>query len=49
LVPFGYLYWYRGVFASYMTVPVWLACGILYIIFSKLFCRAPATANPLAT
>jgi purine-cytosine permease-like protein len=49
LVPFGYLYWYRNIFASYMTVPVWLTCGLLYIVFSKLFCRVSATANPVAT
>jgi purine-cytosine permease-like protein len=48
LIPFAYLYWYRDVFASYMTVPVWISCGILYIVFSKLFLRAPAGANSAA-
>ena len=39
---FFYLYKQYNIFASYMTVPVWIACGILYIVFSKLFLRNPA-------
>lgn len=42
LIPFLYLY-QQGVFPSYMTVPVWLTCGLLYIVFAKLFLR-PASA-----
>jgi purine-cytosine permease-like protein len=38
---FFYLYKTYNIFASYMTVPVWLACGILYVVFSKLFLRQP--------
>jgi hypothetical protein len=36
------------VFPSYLTVPVWISCGILYIVFAKVFCRTPATANSIA-
>ncbi len=48
LLPFAYLYWYQNVFPSYLTVPVWISCGILYIVFSKVFCRVPTTANSAA-
>ncbi len=48
LLPFAYLYWYHNVFPSYLTVPVWISCGILYIVFAKVFCRTPATANSIA-
>jgi NCS1 family nucleobase:cation symporter-1 len=48
-VPFAYLYWYQNVFPLYLTVPVWISCGILYIVFAKIFCRVPATANSIAT
>ena len=41
---FFYLYKTYGIFPSYMTVPVWLACGALYIVFSKTLLRKPQTA-----
>lgn len=39
---FFWLYLTRGIFPSYLTVPVWLACGGLYIVLSKILLRAPA-------
>jgi hypothetical protein len=44
LIPFLYLYKYHGVFASYMTVPVWLSCGLLYVVFGRLLLKQPAPA-----
>lgn len=43
---FFYLYKTYDIFASYMTIPVWLACGLLYVIFSKTLLRKtqPAAA-----
>lgn len=38
---FFYLYRTHGVFPSYLTVPVWLACGALYIVFSRTLLRPP--------
>ncbi len=38
---FFYLYKSYNIFASYMTVPVWLACGLLYVVFSKMLHRSP--------
>ena len=29
----------QGVFLSFLTLPAWLCCGILFIIFSKIFHR----------
>ncbi len=47
IIPVGiglYLYKFHGVFASYLPLPCSIACGILYIVFSKL--RAtPVTAH----
>lgn len=42
---FFYLYSRHGIFASYLTVPVWLACGVLYVVFSKLFLRRPVSGT----
>lgn len=45
IIPVGIFLWlYRnyGIFPSYLTVPVWIACGILYIVFSKIFLRPTA-------
>ena len=41
---FFYLYKTYNIFASYMTVPVWLACGVLYVVFSKILLRPPQPA-----
>ncbi|MFZ5494681.1 MAG: purine-cytosine permease family protein [Verrucomicrobiota bacterium] len=47
VIPVGVFFWlYRayGIFPSYLTVPVWLACGVLYILFSKILLRNPPPA-----
>ncbi|PRY87585.1 purine-cytosine permease family protein [Mongoliibacter ruber] len=31
------LAWYYGVFLSFFTLPAWLACGVLYLLISKVF------------
>ena len=41
---FFYLYKVYNIFASYMTVPVWIACGLLYVVFSKMLLRQPSPA-----
>lgn len=49
IVPVGVFFWLylsRGIFPSYLTVPVWLACGGLYIVLAKTLLRAPA--RPIA-
>lgn len=43
---FFYLYKTYNIFASYMTVPVWIACGILYVVFSRILLRRPTPATP---
>lgn len=43
---FFWLYKVHGIFPSYLTVPVWLACGLLYIVLAKLLLRAPAAPAP---
>jgi NCS1 family nucleobase:cation symporter-1 len=47
LLPVGvamYLYKAHGVFASFLTLPCAIACGLLYIAFSKA--GGPRVANP---
>lgn len=39
---FFWLYRTHGIFPSYLTVPVWLACGALYIVFSRTLLRRPS-------
>ncbi len=34
-----YLYRYHGVFASYLPLPTFVACGVLYIVLSKMLNR----------
>lgn len=41
---FFYFYKVHNIFASYLTIPVWIACGVLYVVFSKLLLRRPAPA-----
>ena len=39
IIPVGagmYAYKYHGVFASYLPLPCAIACGLLYIAFSKM-------------
>jgi purine-cytosine permease-like protein len=43
---FFYFYHVHHVFASYLTIPVWLACGLLYVLFAKTLLRQPAPASP---
>lgn len=42
---FFYLYKTYNIFASYMTVPVWIVCGLLYILFSKVLLRKPQAVS----
>lgn len=28
---------YHGVFLSFFTLPAWIACGVLYLVFSRMF------------
>jgi len=37
-----YFYLHDGVFASFLTLPTTLACGLLYVVFSKLFSKSAA-------
>lgn len=49
LLPVGtffYLYKAYGIFPSYLTVPVWLACGALYAVFARFLLPAPRPAQP---
>lgn len=39
-----YLYRYHGVFASFLPLPCSVACGLLYIVFSKTLGPKPANA-----
>ena len=32
---FYYISWSHGVFLSFLTLPAWLSCGLLFILFSK--------------
>ena len=38
----GFYIWSQmeGIFLSFMTLPAWLCCGLLFLLFSKLFQRA---------
>jgi len=38
----GFYIWSQmeGIFLSFMTLPAWLCCGLLFLLFSKLFPRA---------
>jgi NCS1 family nucleobase:cation symporter-1 len=36
---------YEHVQAFYMPLPAWLACGVLYIVFSKLMNRSRTAAQ----
>jgi purine-cytosine permease-like protein len=43
---FLWLYQTRNIFPSYLTVPVWIACGLLYIVFSRTLLRRPRPVAP---
>jgi nucleobase:cation symporter-1, NCS1 family len=30
---------YQGVFLSFFTLPAWITCGVLYLVFSKIFLK----------
>lgn len=39
LLPVGiglYLIFYQGIFAAYAVIPAWFACGLMYLLLSKL-------------
>ncbi|TWU43341.1 cytosine permease [Novipirellula aureliae] len=36
-----YLIFWQGLFAAYAVIPCWIACGVLYIVLSKLTQRQP--------
>jgi NCS1 family nucleobase:cation symporter-1 len=45
LIPVGVAMWAyveRGVLPFFLPLPTWIACGLLYIIFSKLFYQGNA-------
>jgi len=31
-----YLIFWQGLFAAYAVIPCWIACGVLYLVLSKL-------------
>ncbi len=37
-----YLIFWQGVFAAYAVIPAWFACGILYLLLSKVTQKTPA-------
>lgn len=42
-ISFGVFYfisWSQGVFLSFLTLPAWLSCGVLYLVLSKYLQRA---------
>ncbi len=40
-----YLIFYKGLFAAYAVIPAWIACGVLYLVLSKVMQAAPATQD----
>jgi len=36
---FYYISWSQQVFLSFLTLPAWLSCGVLFLVFSKYFNR----------
>ena len=40
-----YMIFWQGVFAAYLVIPSWIACGVLYVILSKVTQREPATSH----
>ncbi len=34
---FYYISWSQDIFLSFLTLPAWLSCGVLFLIFSKYF------------
>lgn len=39
-----YLWYYQEVAAYYLPLPAWIGCGLLYVVFSKVFNRGVSTA-----
>ena len=37
-----YLIFQQGVFAAYAVIPCWLACGLIYLVLSKMVQRPAA-------
>jgi NCS1 family nucleobase:cation symporter-1 len=40
-----YFYRFHGVNSFFLPLPAWLACGVLYVVFSRLLNRRSATAS----
>ncbi|MHC4996219.1 MAG: purine-cytosine permease family protein [Planctomycetota bacterium] len=36
-----YLIFWQGLFAAYAVIPAWLACGVIYLVLSKLTQKTP--------
>ncbi|WP_013629455.1 purine-cytosine permease family protein [Rubinisphaera brasiliensis] len=48
LLPVGvalYLVFWQGLFAAYAVVPAWLACGLIYLLLSKIIQRPVAAVD----
>jgi hypothetical protein len=35
----GYFYKFHDIFPSYMTLPVWISAGLLYVVLAKSFLK----------
>ncbi|MCF7734434.1 MAG: hypothetical protein K9M98_13045 [Cephaloticoccus sp.] len=46
IAAFFWLYLRHDIFPSYLTVPVWLTCGLLYILFGRTLLRRPVATSP---
>lgn len=40
-----YLIFWQGLFAAYAVIPAWFACGIIYLVLSKLIQKPTAAAS----
>jgi len=38
-----YLIFWQGLFAAYAVIPCWIACGVIYLVLSKLTQRSVAS------
>jgi hypothetical protein len=45
LAVFYYLNLNQGIFASYLTLPVYVATGVIYLVLSKMFNSQTSTAT----
>jgi NCS1 family nucleobase:cation symporter-1 len=42
-----YCIFYQGVFAAFLVVPCWFACGVIYLVLSKLLQRPAVASHPV--